>query len=164
MPGTGGILTLDLSGVVGWAYGKPEDREPLCGAWELAKGDLGRILASFDNELEDSIVMHRPVLIMAEAPLPPTAISRADVWRQQLGLAALAQTAAYRHDIRFREQAASTVRTAILGTSRFPKGEAKDFVMAYCREQRWSVPDHNAGDACILWDYSRRNMRAGVVP
>jgi hypothetical protein len=154
----GGILALDLSSSVGWAYGNPDDRVPLCGVWVLPTGDLGRLLASFENELEDAIIFHRPALIMCEAPLPPTHRSNASTWRHQLGLAALAESTAYRHDIRFREQACSTIRLSVLGTARFPNGDPKDAVLAYCRTMGWTVPDHNAGDACVVWQYTRCNM------
>lgn len=154
----GGILALDLSSRTGWAYGGKEDAAPLCGVWVLAPGELGKMLASFENELEDAIVFHKPSLIMVEAPLPPTAVSNANVWRQQLGLAALAEATAYRHDIRFREMAASTIRREILGTARFPNGNAKTAVLTHCQNRGWPVPDHNAADACVTWEYTHRQL------
>ena len=157
----GGVLTLDLSSRVGWAYGHPGDSKPLCGVWILAKGELGKLLASYENELEDAILLHRPGLIVTEAPLPPTAISNAVVWRQQLSLAGCTEAAAWRHDILFREQAASTIRRELLGTARFPGGNAKQCVEEYCAAKGWDVPDHNAGDACLTWEYTCRHMPAG---
>lgn len=154
----GGVFTLDLSSRTGWAYGPVGARTPLCGVWVLAEGDLGVTLASFDNELDDAIKLHRPRLLMVEAPLPPTATSHANTWRQQLGLAALAETAAYRHSVPYREVAASTVRAAIIGTARFPRGQAKPAILAYCQSQGWRVPDDNAGDACITWKFACREI------
>lgn len=160
MAAPAGILALDLSSSVGWAFGYAGARRPLCGVWLLAKGDLGRMLASFDNELDDAILLHRPSLIVAEAPLPPTAVSNATVWRQQLSLAGMAEAAAYRHDIEFREQACSTIRLEILGTGRFPNGNAKPAILAYCERKGWGVPDHNSGDACVTWEYACRHLPA----
>ena len=160
MSTAGGVLALDLSSRVGWAYGSVDASKPLCGVWVLARGDLGRTLASFENELEDAIALHRPGLIMVEAPLPPTATSNATTWRQQLGLAALAETTAYRNSIPFREQAASTIRRAVLGTARFPGGAAKQAIMAFCEGQGWRVPDDNAGDACVTWLYTVRELQS----
>ena len=155
-----GILALDLSERTGWAYGCVGDRQPLCGVWVL-EGDLGRRLASLENELEDAIVFHRPGLIMVEAPLPPTATSNASTWRQQLALAGVAEMAAYRHELRFREQAASTIRAQILGTCRFPNGDPKKAILLHCQAQGWSVPDHNAGDACVTWQWACRQVATG---
>ena len=94
---SGGVFALDLSSATGWAYGSPGDAAPLNGVWLLAEGHNGRLFASFENELEDALLLHRPALVLAEAPLPPTTVSNAVVWRQQLGLAALAECAAFRH-------------------------------------------------------------------
>lgn len=154
-------MALDLSTRVGWAYGHPGDRRPLCGAWILPAtepNDHGRKFASLENELEDTLIMYRPVLIMVEAPLPPTTRSNAATWAHQLGLAAMVASSAYRHDIRFRQQACSSVRLEILGTCRFPGGDAKDVVMAYCASQDWAAPNHDAGDACVLWEYACRHL------
>lgn len=163
MPGPGGILALDLSSWSGWAYGCRNDPQPVSGTWRLAPGSLGRLLASFENELEDAITLHRPGLIMAEAPLPPTARSNAATWRQQLSLAGCAECAAYRHSIPFREQAASTMRTLILGTCRFPAGNSKAVVMAHMDKLGWRVADHNAGDACVVWLYAVKKLSHSTV-
>jgi hypothetical protein len=155
-----GILALDLSSNVGWAYGEVGiNNAPASGVWRLADGGLGRMLASFENELEDAILLHQPALILTEAPLDPTAASNHQVWRQQISLAGIAETAAWRHDILFREQSVSTIRTKVLGTCRFPKGQAKDAVMAYCQTMGWRVYDHNAADACVLWKFGTVNLR-----
>ena len=159
---TGGVFALDLSSATGWAYGCPDDPAPLNGVWLLTEGYAGRLFASFENELEDAIVLHRPALILSEAPLPPTTTSTAVTWRQQLGLAALAETAAYRHDIDYREVASSTIRADVLGTARFPNGKAKSAVLAYCQAQGWRVPDDNAGDACLAWKYACRHLPASA--
>jgi Holliday junction resolvasome RuvABC endonuclease subunit len=159
----GGILSLDLSSRTGWAYGGEDDPYPLCGVW-IMEGDTARILVGFENELEDALVFFKPRLIMAEAPLPPTALSNVNVWRQQLGLAAMAEAAAFRHDIRFAENAASTIRTEVLGTARFPKGQVKPAVLAYCDRRGWKVPDHNAADACIVWEYAHRHLYRARAP
>lgn len=160
MPAPGGILALDLSSIVGWAYGGVADNAPACGTWRLASGGLGPLVASFENALEDAIALHAPGLVFVEAPMSPTAISNAQTWRQQLGLAASAEASAWRHSVRYREQSATTVRSQILGTTRHPPGGTiKDVVMAWCRKQGWQPVDHNAGDACVLWEFARREQQ-----
>ena len=59
------------------------------------------------------------------------------------------------------EVAASTVRKTIMGTGRFKAGTAKDEVLAWCRNQGWPVPDHNAADACLVWRYAALKLAAG---
>ena len=163
MPG-GGILALDLSSRTGWAYGRPGDARPLCGVWVLPRGGLGRMLASFENELDDAITVHRPRLLFVEAPLPPGRQSGMLAVRQQLGLAGAAESTAYRHGLRYREQAASTVRRAVLGTARFAPGTVKGLVLDHCRRLGWPAPDDNAADACLAWAFACGEARpAGGV-
>ncbi len=160
MPAPGGILALDLSGICGWAYGRLTDNAPICGTWRLAPGGIGPLVASFENALEDAISMHSPGLIFVEAPMPATALSNSQTWRQQLGLAASAEAAAWRCGVRYREQSATTVRSQILGTTRHPPGgNIKDVVMAWCHKQGWQPVDHNAGDACVLFEFARREQQ-----
>lgn len=157
---SGGIFTLDLSTTVGWAYGHPGDERPMCGTWLLPTGDLGRMFASLENELDDALIFHRPRLILIEAPLPPTATSNATTWHHQIGEDACVRATAYRHSVEVRDQAVSTVRKEVLGTGRFPGGDAKAAVLAHCARRGWPVPDHNAADACVLWEFACRNVPA----
>lgn len=160
----GGILALDLSGIVGHAYGPATTARvaPLCGAWTLPKhGGLGARMAAFENELIAAIALHDPRCIVMEAPLPPTGQASTMVAMQQFGLAAMTESAAYRASVPVYQIASSTVRKAIMGTGRFPTGEAKQHVLAWCLNQGWPVPDHNAADACIVWLYAARKIAAG---
>lgn len=159
----GSILTLDLSGVVGWAFGPISSDEvtPLCGAWVLPKvGGLGAKMAAFENELMMAIDFHQPTHIVMEAPLPAKGQASTMVALQQFGLAAMTECVGYRFDIQVQQVAASTVRKDVIGTGRFTTGTAKAAVMAYCQSQGWKVPDHNAADACITLKYAARKLAA----
>lgn len=160
----GGILALDLSSIVGHAYGPATAGRvaPICGAWVLPKhGGLGAKMAAFENELIAAIAVHEPRCIVMEAPLPPTGQASTLVAMQQFGLAAMTESAAYRASVQVFQVASSTVRKAIMGTGRFKEGTAKQEVLQFCRNQGWPVPDHNAADACLVWRYASLKFAAG---
>ena len=61
----------------------------------------------------------------------------------------------YRRDVRVRQATASEARSKILGRSRWQaKGEAKDAILEWCREQGFDFMDHNIADAYVLWRYT----------
>ena len=160
----GGILALDLASTVGWAYGPivSEGATPTCGAWILPNiGGIGAKCAAFENELLDSISLFQPSHIVMEAALPAKAQSSQWSAEAAIGLSCYAQGTAYRHDIDISKISALTVRKVILGRGTFPKGEAKDFVQAFCREQGWRFPTHDAADALVTWLYASRRISVG---
>jgi hypothetical protein len=157
----GGILALDLSSVTGWAYGPVGADRPLCGRWLLPGSirERGIMFAALDNELDDAITLHQPVVVVSEAPLAPgRTVSTIEVWRQQLGLAGAVEQCCYRRSIRWREQAASTIRAAVLGTARV--GGTKQPMLDYCASRGWKVADDNVADACVTWEYAQRMVAA----
>jgi len=155
----GGVLALDLATAVGWAYGLPELREPMFGTWWLPKiGGFGGRLASFENALIPFLEEHQPRVVVCEAPLPLPAQNDMRVCRQQLGLSAIAYKEAYRASAAAEEIDAITVRMAILGFARPRNGKIKEAVTAWCHSRGWRVPDHNAADACMIWEWRRRQV------
>lgn len=162
MASPGGILALDLSSITGWAVGPRRLQigdKPIAGTWHLATSDAGALFASFENELEDALILHAPSILVVEAPLPLTAISNTTVWRQQLGLACLAETSAWRHSVLFREQSAGDMRRAIVGTAQRKKGMTiKDIVGTWVRAQGWHAVDNNAADALLVYEFTRREL------
>jgi Holliday junction resolvasome RuvABC endonuclease subunit len=154
----GGLLALDLSSQVGWAYGRPGQR-PVNGTWVLPWiGGSGAKFASFENELAAAVELYDPAHLVVEAPLPLPAQNNADVAKQQLGLRAFVLAEGYRSSIPVHEVDAYTVRKDILGTGRFAKGTVKREVIAWCRRQGIDVPDDNAADACVLWTYFAKRL------
>lgn len=165
---TGGILTLDLSSVVGWAYGHPGDDAPVFGTWHLSTSRLlGPRYVSYENELIACLNLYMPRLVVMEAPLPSIRQGSTNVARQQFGLAAYTEGECHRFHVQLREQPAHMVRKAVLGRGSFGepdpanprrrvngRANAKSAVMEWCQAQGWNVPDDNAADACVLWRYS----------
>jgi Holliday junction resolvasome RuvABC endonuclease subunit len=150
----GGVLTLDLASIVGWAYGHKGER-PSSGTWILRGHQLGPRFVGFENELIRAIETYRPRLIVMEAPLPPTRQASTFVARQQFGLAAYVEGEGCRAGIDVREMPFDTVRKAVLGRGRFGgTDQAKAAVLAWCRAQGWNPSDHNAADAIVLWAFA----------
>lgn len=154
-----GILSLDLSLRVGWAYGRGFDR-PLHGVWALGKtADLGRVFSGFAGELESAIAVHSPDLIIMEAPLPPQAQTAAISARLQFGLAAICEMIASERGVRCEEEAAHVVRKLVFGRARVEK----ETVVQWCREQGWQPADHNDADALALLRYRQILARGRVT-
>jgi Holliday junction resolvasome RuvABC endonuclease subunit len=149
-----GTLTLDLGGRVGWAYGLLEHSAPEFGSWRL-EGSEGQRYASLENELMRFCCGYLPREIVLEAPMPVAAMNNDFAAGQQLGLRAIAFSEGYRQRIPVTEVDCLTVRSLVLGWSRYRRGEVKEVVFAYCRDCGWEVPDHNAADAVMIWLWKR---------
>jgi Holliday junction resolvasome RuvABC endonuclease subunit len=161
------ILALDLAGIVGWAFG--HERPPRFGTWHLPHmGGEGARYASAENEIYAAIVKWQPRHIVIEAHLPLAAMNNVAAMRQAISLRAVARIEAYRASIPVFEIDSQTVRRDVIGQGRFSKDTAKKEVVGWCRRQGWKVPDHNAGDACVIWEWYRRligrhSFAAGVL-
>jgi hypothetical protein len=158
--GQGGLFTLDLARITGWAYGPLHWNAPWFGDWHLPfEGGEGCRFAAFENELTDALAEFRPASLILEAPINlPAMTNRAAMW-QQLGLRAIARCNAWRENVPVSEVSADTVRVEVLGLSRVPghPDAIKRHVEYWCRRKMgWKVPSHNAGDACVLWEWGRR--------
>jgi Holliday junction resolvasome RuvABC endonuclease subunit len=162
----GGILALDLSSVTGFAVGGVYDNAPRFGTWHLPKsGGEGARYAAFENELIEAVERYQPGRIVLEAPMSFQAmlgVSTMKVMAQQLTLRGMAYAEGWRNSIPVSEVSADMVRLAILGQQRFAKGTVKAAVVAYCRSIGLRVPDHNAGDAVLLWLYQVGQLRGGL--
>lgn len=148
------ILAVDLSQRVGWALGDGS-AAPSFGVWILPPpgDDLGVFGAAYENELIDLLEDRRPDRVVTAASLPPTAQTHALTMEAQVGLLMLTRCACYRHRVQHVVRPESTARKRVIGTGRPPRGEAKRMVVDWCHSKGWMVPDHNAGDAVVLWQY-----------
>jgi Holliday junction resolvasome RuvABC endonuclease subunit len=165
----GGVLALDLSSVVGWAYGLTTSRVPMFGTWRLPKwGGEGARYAAFENELAAFMDQYQPNSMVLEATLPLHAMlhgkSNYVSVSQQFALRGIAISEAYRGSCAKSEIDALTVRREVIGSSRLGRGdEVKKAIVAACHRRGWKVPDHNAGDACLTWEWRRMRM-VGLPP
>ncbi len=160
MPRGAGLLALDLSSKTGWAFGHIEDDRPRSGVWVLpGPSDLGRTFAAFENQLLDAIDVHRPDVVVIEAAISgggEDGGTTQSVTEQQIGLLAMARATCYRHDVRLATKATSSMRKEIIGTGRFPKGQAKKMVMLWLRKSGFVFADHNAADAIVAWLWAKK--------
>lgn len=166
MPAPGGILAVDLSTLTGWCYGSASGNAPEWGVWRLpGMKNLGRCWVELQNKLEDFMSVTRPALLVFATPLAANQTTA----RLLLGLAAHAESSAYRLKVQTAEVTESTARKEVLGRGSFTvrdadgvpiRGEgskvAKAMALDWCQRQGWDVADHNAADACVVWEYARR--------
>jgi Holliday junction resolvasome RuvABC endonuclease subunit len=154
--------------MVGWAYGGPIDIAPSFGCWRLPKiGGEGARYAAFENELADAMDRFSPSRLVLEAPLSFQAllgVSTAVVMKQQYTLRGIAYAEAWRASVPISEVSSDIVRLAVLGQARFAKDKVKAEVVAHCRGLGLDVPDHNAGDACLVWIWHTSQTRGTATP
>ena len=165
----GGILGLDLSSVSGYAYGGIEDAAPLCGTWVLPEtppGVFGPRYAAFENELIDALNRWRPALVMVEAPMRLYAQTKKRgteaAARQQYGLHAYAEGECARAKVRIGEVDVTEARDRTIGRRRWQVAgtDTKQNVVSWCFARGWAPADHNAADACVIWQYACDRERA----
>lgn len=144
------VLALDLGSATGWACGVPGSK-PLMGVVRPGvAGNYGSIGGGMHTWLWDMVEVHKPGIIVFEAPLP--AHNGIAAGRIALGLAMMVETVGYQAEVTTRECAVTTVRKRIIGTGR----ATKDQVMEWCRAQGWAPPRHDAADAAALWELACR--------
>lgn len=156
------VLALDLSSHTGWAIDRPTGGEkPLSGVVDLPlDGDeYGRAFVAFEQFLCDAIAAHAPDAVAFEAPLMHRGsnfITTEQTVRLLFGLAAITELVAHRSGLMAYEVNVATVKRHFAGNGRATKAD----MMARCRQLGWEVKDHNAADACAVWDFVRHKLRA----
>jgi hypothetical protein len=149
------ILALDLSSHCGWAAGIPGER-PLFGVWELPSVvDPGRQAAAFCDVLADAITTFAPSLVIMEANINLHRQNPDSTALQQIGMVYVTDLVCYRRSVKLVQNTAEDARKVVLGRARWSeKGGAKDAVLGWCREHEYSVLNHNAADAIVLWHFA----------
>jgi hypothetical protein len=149
---SGGLLSLDLAIRTGWCFGTAGSK-PRWGAFSLGEvvdNDFGRIYAKLFQWLGDFVALEKPDRLVFEAPLPGPRQSSANAARILLGAATVTELVCQLNSIGCREVAVSTVRKHFCGNGNAKKAD----VMEACARRGWQVTDHNAADACALWDFA----------
>jgi hypothetical protein len=155
-----GILALDLSQTVGWAYcNGAMTRSMTVDRWLLP--DLGGWVArcaALEAALGDFLAEWQPELLLLEAPLPPQAQTNITSARQQYGLDTVARLSAYWVSVPVTAIDAQTARYDLIGKARWgSKDETKRQVIKYCWHCGIKVKSHHEADAALLllWHCSR---------
>jgi Holliday junction resolvasome RuvABC endonuclease subunit len=151
------ITCLDLATKTGVAYGLAGGK-PTLETWDLrAAEERPAKLVLLDQMLDRHIAAFRPSMIYYEAPLPLSvlmAIGATESTIQMLrSLAAVVEQAAWRNEVGVGSWPVQTARQAVIGRGRFPRGEAKRHVMAFCRLLRYAPNNDNEADSIIGFLY-----------
>jgi hypothetical protein len=148
----GGVLTLDLSSTVGFAYGHAGE-VPAFGHWRLCEDpDIGHRLVCHENELARAIEEFRPALVSMERALPANLQGNAYTGELQIGLSGSTRSTCYRWAVPLRAPTVDTIRLNVVG-HRLKKAEAKPAIVAWCRSRGWFVRNDHEADACAVWAY-----------
>lgn len=155
------ILAIDCGTISGFAVDGPDPLIPLIWSVRFPSGDgadLGRSYGRFGQTIREAIEVHKPDVVVFEAPLPASVQvrkenSNASV-RMQFGRAGIVEEVVYNAHLPCREGDVQTVRHAVMGTGR-PE-DPKTAVMRHCDLLGWRAPDHNGADAALLWAYAKQ--------
>lgn len=169
--GPGKVLGLDLSPTVGWAFGRPGDREPRWGEYKLRKDiSYGAVCADFEDWLDAFIAREKPDLISFEAPLAPDQQGSRESCVYNYGLPFAAQGCAHRASVPIISHSLDTLRSAVIGRTRLtdlekrvrPQLSVKSAIIApWVISQGWDISEPNARDAAVVWAYEIGVRHAG---
>lgn len=147
------ILALDLATVTGWAWGDSRST-PVAGFWKLPGMSEDKRPASFASiyAAVQSLVRGNSIggVIMET---PAAGFNSAHTTLSLTMLAGAAQAGAINGGAKVMNMIhSSSWRKQVLGKGKLnnPKLAALD----YCRMHRWHVTDHNAAEACCIWQYA----------
>jgi hypothetical protein len=154
----GGVLALDLSSTVGWAYADLSEPVPETGHWVLpALGGWVAKCSALEKDLGDFLAAWEPCHLVLEAPLPPLAQTNITSARQQYGLDTIARLSAYWTSVPVTACDAQTVRVGVMGPRpRLSTNGTKLEVIKYCRGRGIRVNGDHEADAALLWLWHRQ--------
>lgn len=161
----GGLLALDLASTVGWAAcaldyrpvapieaGREKPAGVFSGAWRVAPAGtpLAPFLDRFATGLDNMMALHKPSIVVFEAPILHAGHTSVDTARKLMGMACITELIAYRRQIpTVRECNVSQVKKHWSGN-----GHAKkDAMIAAARERGFEPKDDNEADALALMDF-----------
>jgi Holliday junction resolvasome RuvABC endonuclease subunit len=161
-----GILSLDLASSTGWAYSFPGD-EPQYGSCRFAPPgcEVGRFAMLGADWLDAQLAVHRPRIVVYEAPILVGAKTTPETVEKLMGLVFRLKELCYRRDIPVgKKYDSSTVCKWFTGRGRYgDRAEKKAAVMRACVALGWKPDDDDAGDALALLCYAT-SILAPKVP
>lgn len=173
-PAPGGILALDLSGIVGWSYiGLTDECGLRGGVWPLPRRSIspGAQGVALENKIIDACNTWEPSLILFEAPPPVSASMKSTtalVLYQQYGLAQITECAAYRMETQVMQERPQTVRVQVMGKGNgniTTKAKGAGVIQDWLRENYGvETVDHNAADAVLLAIHGARMRGRKLAP
>ncbi|MAX82378.1 MAG: hypothetical protein CL843_19640 [Crocinitomicaceae bacterium] len=175
---SGGILSLDLATVTGWAscsadYVRnwtpdlviPDGEATQHGLtngykdFRLHGSDLGAKLAALIEWLDEMIAVHDPRILVFEAPFVQTQSGKVNLntARLLMSMAGIAEAMASKHNLKVYECNVDRVKEQACGTARAKKPE----ITAAARDKGWNPANEDAADALWAIDVTIENIKAG---
>jgi len=163
------LLALDLSLTSGAAWGAPNGR-PSSAVWKLPAGreNLDRAMSCLRLNVMTTCRMHRVEIVCVEASMKVIDREHSEYSAFCLtSLQAVAREAAYSGGARVHLVNCQEWRRHFIGHGNLPGDEAKKLAMQRCGQLGYPYADHNAAEACGVWDwgiakfYSRSSRLAG---
>ena len=141
------VMALDLATRTGLAVGEPGST-PVGASADFSRYSGGARYAALSDWLADQIAVHRPIIVVAEAPV--MAMEHAHRTALMLiGMLAVAELTAARAGISHEVVIlpVSSVRLHFCGSGSAKKSD----VMLECHRRGWRPRDDNAADAMAAW-------------
>lgn len=147
------ILGLDTSASnTGWCIGPPGGPVET-GSLRLPpfRKDIGGLLATFQDWLEDMIDRRRPAMIVFEKPVRPFAQLHLEIARKLYGLSGMVELSARRFQTPAREISNTEAKKLCYGSGGLKSAEAKR--VAVERARTWGIDpqSHDEADAFAVW-------------
>jgi hypothetical protein len=150
------VLALDLATTFGWCAGAFGQR-PRQGAVLLRGDRMVDRCAALRDWLDDyEAVSGKVTALVLEAAIL-TQRDTVDLVELLFGLRTTALLWAYDGELpphAVVSYGSGSVRGHMLGSARFPKGEAKAAVVGWCRDRGFETATHDAADAVLTWHYA----------
>lgn len=157
-----GLLALDCSTHVGWAYFSASGAAPRCGTWRAppawAIEDYGGRFKAFHDWLADMLTTMQPEGLAFESPLLPRGSMNMQTTehtlRTLIGLVSVAELIAKLRDLRCFEVNVATAKKELAGSGR---AEKRDMLIAATNRGFPCADDHQA-DACAVGLVAMRSL------
>ncbi len=145
----GQVLALDLASTCGFAVGGFGTR-PRFGSVVLRGDEVVHRMAALREWLDEQDGFAGITAVVLEAAIigDHRSMAAAEILTS---LQATARLWAYDLQVPLLTVASATARKQVLGTGRFPKGEAKAHVLAWARREGFDTASLDAADALCLW-------------
>lgn len=175
---SGGILSLDLATVTGWAacsadyvtnwtpdlvipdgaamqYGLTNGYKD----FRIHGSDVGSKLAALMEWLEEMISVHDPRVLVFEAPFVQAQSGKVNLntARLLMSMAGIAEAMASKHGLKSFECNVQRVKEQACGTARAKKPE----ITSAARDKGWNPANEDAADALWAIDVTIENIKAG---
>lgn len=152
------LLALDISLTTGAAWGGEHDPRPRTAVVDLPKGQVNfdRALVGLREYVAMSCRFNKIEFCLVEAALRVVDSEHSEYSAFLLtSLSAVAREAAHRSGAHVEPVTCDVWRKHFLGTARVSTAEGKAGAMKRCDQLGYTYQDHNAAEACGVWDYGR---------